>query len=89
MTCQTIEMRHCAACGGLENTLALLIAIPRAFICSECVLIMADLIANKATEQTRIAFVEGMVAILEEPVKIVAKWKDVRSQQEQDSGTEG
>lgn len=79
MSAKILQMRSCQACGENENDVAVLVAIPNAFICETCIERMAAIIAHQAPEEARILFVDHMVEIMREPIEIVTKWKEVRA----------
>lgn len=77
-TARILQFRYCQGCGTTEDKCTVLVAIPgHHYICENCALSIATIVAHQSPEATRIAFVDRMVEMLKEPIEVVAKWKEI------------
>lgn len=81
---QELEFKHCCGCYKPAAKCRCLMALPnRIYICESCFLIMASIFTHQAKADARIYIVDELARIMEEPLKTVAQWKEIRTEEPQ------
>jgi hypothetical protein len=87
MKTQQLQFRTCLGCGKTSKECSVLVALPGPqYICQECIILLVAIVADGASVELRIRFVEEMVAVLREPMEIVTKWKEARAKSDDSTG---
>lgn len=82
-----LTFKYCCGCGKTAQYCQIFIALPQSkFICENCVILCVSTLAVESPQDIRIWCVDEIMRILEEPIKTVARWKEIISKKETSTG---